>query len=147
MTGSATRALKTTYWLVAAAFLLRALVPVGWMPMVTDGGVRLMLCSGSGAVELHTLASSGGDQAVTHAHMGHANSAEPGKAGHGEHEAPRDLCPFGAISGQSFDLAAQLPSLGIPALQRGLESSDIPAAKLPPLRGLLPPATGPPNHA
>ena len=38
--------------LLVAAMLLRAGVPTGWMPMVDESGFRIMLCDGSGPVEL-----------------------------------------------------------------------------------------------
>lgn len=86
-------AIRQRPWLAAlllcAALLLRVAVPAGFMPMQTDGGMRLMLCGGTAplppAVQAHGM----------HAGMHHAAPAHD----HGDRdaEAPKG-CAFADLA-------------------------------------------------
>jgi hypothetical protein len=78
--------------LLCAALVLRVAVPAGFMPMQTDGGVRLMLCGGTAPLPPAVRAHGG------HAGMHHAASA-PGHSDHGDHgdDAPKG-CAFADLA-------------------------------------------------
>src|SRR5580698_5580540 len=78
--------------LVAAS---RALIPVGFMPLVTEGTARLVFCDGVGGAH----------------HLHH------GMAGHGDYATPNSSdgpCPFSLAAG-----GAPLPSLPMVATVQG----------------------------
>lgn len=118
--------------LVVAALVARALVPAGWMPVASAGGVRLALCHGDGPAA--------------------AAMAMPMRHGHGsmplEHHqgAPDHPCAFaGAVAALGGDWpAAPLPSPrphARPAPARLLVAIGQGLAAPPP------PPTGPPAFA
>ncbi|MDG2003988.1 MAG: DUF2946 family protein [Novosphingobium sp.] len=125
---------RPAVWLlIVAALLLRAGIPVGWMPVAGDDGLRFMLCSGSGPVE---IAKVPGEAHHEH-HQDHQNHEE---AGH-------EPCPFGLALGKSFNLLAPpVPAL-LPAALAALVSPMLPAARYAERRNLRPPARGPPAFA
>lgn len=52
---------------VGCALMLRILIPAGWMPVADAHGLRIALCSGTGAAAGASVdASSGGHHAATH---------------------------------------------------------------------------------
>ncbi|WP_375285868.1 hypothetical protein [Sphingomonas sp.] len=75
--------------LLCAALVLRVAVPAGFMPMQTNGGVRLMLCGGAAPLPPAVRAHGG------HAAMHHAASAPD----HGDHgtDAPKG-CAFADLA-------------------------------------------------
>lgn len=125
-------------WLaLAGALALRSLVPTGWMPIVDNGAIRIMLCDGAGPVELSPPAS---DQQVHGSHTQHGGEHE---GGHHDN-APHDVCPFGLALGNAFDLPAPPSILEPPNLSANIEVPALIAAGVVARRNLKPPATGPP---
>jgi hypothetical protein len=125
--------------LLACALALRLLVPAGWMPVADAQGLHLVLCSGSGPLELpspHVLPA----MARMH-HAGHA-----GHAGHDHHHQgmPDHPCAF---TGLGLALAEPvLPMLAPVAMLGQALVTPFPAA-VAIGRGLAappPPPTGPP---
>lgn len=124
-----------TALLLAVLLCGKLLVPSGWMPVQTQRGLTIMLCSGNGPAEAWV------DEAGQ-LHQGH----KPGDGGKGEPGA-KDPCPYGALN-VPVDVPAAL------ALAAPLAPT---SAVIPPLtravavgRGLAappPPATGPPVSA
>lgn len=117
--------------LLAAALLVRALVPAGWMVGSTADGVGLVLCDG--------LAPETAD---AHAGMHHA----PADQGEPEEPAPDVPCAFAGLA------AAHEPvtpiGLDHPSPATAVVTPILPSAT--PGRGLAappPPATGPPALA
>lgn len=116
-----------TLLLLAVALMARAVLPTGWMPVAQDGGVRIAICTGQGAV----MAVLGPD----------------GKIHPDAPEAPRNPCPFGMTGGEPFALTAL--SL-LPATPLALEQAPVAARAAIALtirRNLRPPARGPPAFA
>lgn len=115
----------------ASAFLLRAFVPVGWMPMVSDHGLGFAVCDGFGP-----------DAAMAAMGMPMSPDAE-----HQKHhdKKPDQPCPFAGLA-LAFDDGAAPPIVLTP-----LPQAIVPLA-LPTLieiaerrlAALLPPQTGPP---
>ena len=70
--------------LLLTAFMLRALIPTGWMPQAagSDGGVTLVICTVAGFQEI-TLGPDG--------HAKPADDAGQANAGH-------DPCPFASVA-------------------------------------------------
>lgn len=109
-------------WAVALALAARILIAPGTMPVADAGGVRIILCTGSGPVE--ALLDPGDKHGA------------PGKVA-------KDTCPFAVLG-----LAALGAEVGVapPA-----PLSVVAAVALPPLPARappgtsLPPATGPPS--
>lgn len=112
--------------LVAVALLLRAFVPGGWMPASTDTGVKVLLCSGAGAIEL--------------AGTGSANGDEDGAAGH-------DPCPYALALADAADVPGAPVAEAPPAFEP-MRARVQAAEVFVTLRAALrPPARGPPLTA
>ena len=113
--------------LLAAALVLRAGVPSGWMPVAGEDGLHVAICTGEGAQSL----ALGAD--------GRLHRQAPGDA--------RDPCPFGLANASGLDLAASvvLPAapMALPALTSAAPQRALAAAA----RFLHPPARGPPAFA
>lgn len=120
--------------LVACAMLVRALVPVGWMPVASAQGLRLMLCDGTGPAVARPVA---------HAMQGMHHDDAPG---HPSMPGADHPCAFAGIA----------PGIVAPALAAPLPPARVVAT--PPLarapvaigHGLAappPPPTGPPTFA
>lgn len=120
---------STLFWLIAAALLaVKALVPSGWMPVASEGGIRIALCTGSGTT-MATLDPEG---------RLHRD---------GEPESPvQEACPF-ATAATPFVLASP-PTLAEPPLPAAaIEPPALVAALIAARRALRPPARGPPAFA
>ncbi len=131
--------------LLAAALLVRAAVPTGWMPMADgEGGLRIMLCSGSGAVELAPPVTSD-----RHDHLHAEDASDHNSAHHGEDhhdDVPHDRCPYGLALSQALD--AQSPVLADAFVISGARDGEMPDAVRFTIRtSLRPPARGPPAIA
>jgi hypothetical protein len=98
--------------LLLPALLLRALIPLGFMPLAGGDGLTIGFCPGEGALPaglaaanlklLHTASSA-------QAHHGHAPGGAPhgpGEPGGSSHEAP---CPFAASGKPAFAPAILTP--------------------------------------
>ena len=89
--------------LVLPLVLLRLLLPAGFMPVATAGGMSIGLCPGEAAMVGHARVHAG---ELAH-HIGHSGAGEPS----GEHHVP---CPFAASAAPavaSATLATLLPPL------------------------------------
>lgn len=126
-------------WLVAAALLMRMLIPTGYMLAVAPGGgVTIELCSGYAPAAPMTM--HGGDHAGAHG-TGHDGSETP------EHGAKEIPCAFAGVA--TAALAATDALLLVAALFFILAAAfrlpiRLPAAAPPFLR---PPSRGPPATA
>jgi hypothetical protein len=116
---------------LALAMMLRLLVPQGWMPDTQAGSWRLILCSGTGPMQMATPHVMPG--------MAHKKAPDPHHDTAGEHP-----CTFASLA-LALDLPAPLPLLVpaiiVPPIHDGL------ASLVSVGRGLAappPPATGPP---
>jgi hypothetical protein len=120
---------------VAAAFLIRAALPLGWMPAQTQDGIRVLLCTSDGSstrtIEL-VLPKSGDDGQGTGQHPD---------------DLPRDPCPFGAALAKAFDIPAPLAVPEIPALAAPEVRMETVTARIVAARAIRPPARGPPLAA
>lgn len=85
--------------LLLAALLVRALLPLGWMPVAQEGSLRWQLCPSLVAVPPPV-----GD--AMHAMAGH-EQRDP-HAGH-EGKVGKDACPFGALSALGGDVPQPSP--------------------------------------
>ncbi len=116
-------------WLVlAAALLVRAAIPMGWMPVVQAGGIRIALCTSAGPA----FATLGSDGRL------HRDTLP---------EAPRDPCPFGLALAQAADLPSPLTLSPAPLMPALLASPTPVAAAYIQQRLTRPPARGPPAFA
>lgn len=126
--------IRPAVWLLfVAALLLRAGIPIGWMPVAGDDGLRIMLCSGTGPVEI---------------------AVEPGAAHHNHHhqqqghgEGGHDPCPYGLALGKSLDLALSPATLLPPETIAALSAPMLATAWSAARRSLRPPVRGPPAFA
>ncbi|MEZ5736022.1 MAG: hypothetical protein R3E09_09500 [Novosphingobium sp.] len=117
--------------LLVLAMAVRSAVPVGWMPVTADTGLRIALCSGQGPI----LSLGGRPE-----HHGHGNH-------HGDHQpSAKDVCPF-AMAAQPFDWADENILPAPPVLGAALAGPAFVAARLVAWRSLRPPARGPPVPA
>lgn len=125
-----------TALLLAVVLCGKLLVPSGWMPVSTQGGLTVVLCSGDGRTEAWV------DQAGT-LHEG----LKPGDGSKGNDHDGKDPCPYGALAApvdtpETLALAAPLaPTAPVTPLDR---------ATIAVGRGLAappPPSTGPPVSA
>lgn len=106
-----------TAWLLAV-FLLRSLIPVGFMPMIGPGhSVQLALCDGDGPVPSMPMS-----QSMDMSMDPHMDMSQPGHAAHQDH----GTCLYGS----SPALGAPLAITTLPAV--GLENAGItaPAAQV-----------------
>jgi hypothetical protein len=116
--------------LIAAALLLRAFTPAGWMPVAAPDGIRIALCTGTGP-EYITMDRDGSF---------HKESA-PKPA------TSREPCSFAlAASAQAF-LPSNLALPLAPASLAPLIYSKRPAIAAALRRNPRPPARGPPTFA
>ena len=118
--------------LLVLTMALRVVVPVGFMPVLSGGGIVMTICSSAAPLAMVTA----------HAATGHH---EPGDPQGSDKQAGRSQpCTFAALS--SPGLAAEAPLLPAQAILIALDiASWIPA--LPPTVSrpyLNPPTTGPP---
>jgi Protein of unknown function (DUF2946) len=116
---------------LVAALVIRAALPLGWMPSQTDQGIRVMLCSGKGTIVL-PLATP--DQPAS----------DPASQ---EDGPPRDPCPFGLSLAMAFDLPSVAQAAGPPHLAQALADPQAITARITAARSLRPPARGPPRFA
>lgn len=108
--------------LLAATLALRIATPAGYMPVTDEHGLRVAICSGSGAsfVEI-----------------------DPGLPGK---QAPRDPCPYGLAMGGALDVPPVLALPMAPQFAPGIYPGLV-AARLTAWHALRPPARGPPAFA
>ncbi|MBM3595919.1 MAG: hypothetical protein FJX31_09150 [Alphaproteobacteria bacterium] len=120
---------------VAAAFLIRAALPLGWMPAQTEDGIRVLLCaSDSSSGRTIELVLPKADR-------------DAGDSGQHPDDLPRDPCPFGAALAKAFDLPAPLVVPEIPALSSPEVRLETITAWIVDGRAIRPPARGPPLSA
>ncbi|MFM6933094.1 MAG: hypothetical protein ACKOUT_12720 [Novosphingobium sp.] len=118
-------------WLLAAlAICVRAAVPSGWMPVADQGGIRIEICTGTGSTAM-VLERDGS------LHEQPAPQAP----------APRDPCPFGTAPAMAADLPPVVILPAPPLLEPQEHARASAFAARPFVRGLSPPATGPPQTA
>ena len=120
--------------LLAAALLLRGLVPAGWMPTTGQDGVRIALCTGMGS-EYLTLGSDGS----LHKEAPDPAAPKPNALG--------DPCPFAVASAQALDLPPIIALPEAPARASALDSPSLDQVARIARRSLRPPARGPPALA
>ncbi|MGI4732521.1 MAG: hypothetical protein ACRYFW_12355 [Janthinobacterium lividum] len=122
-------------WIVAAALLMRIVVPAGYMPMASGGAIAIALCPGDGPVPA-AMAMAG----MTDPHA----LGDHGRGDHGKAGAPCDYSSLSAPSLGGADailLALALAFVVAAALRRPAPRR---LARLPYLR---PPLRGPPAVA
>ncbi|MCB2048378.1 MAG: hypothetical protein KDE32_09145 [Novosphingobium sp.] len=110
--------------LFAAALIARAALPVGWMPTQTESGIRVMLCSGKGAIELPVQSD-----------------------GKNKEQTPRDPCPYGTALAKVADLPPPLALAAMPHVVPPEVTPQAITARLVAARSIRPPARGPPAIA
>jgi hypothetical protein len=129
---------------IVCALLMRAIVPVGFMPMATANGIELVLCSGMAQPSDITTAP-----AASAMMPGMTHHAMPARAdgGHQIPAKPEAPCAFAGLTAPSLSgadivlLAIAFASIVAAALfQR-------PDALIRPRPFLRPPLRGPPAHA
>jgi hypothetical protein len=114
--------------LAILALLIRAAVPSGWMPVADAGGIRIAICSGSGPMDMVV-----GQDGTLHR-----------DAPVQDRQAPRDVCPFGLVSGIAADVPPSVFLAPSPLQQPEQHARTLAfTEKLFP-RALRPPPTGPP---
>ena len=121
--------------LVVAALLVRAVLPLGWMPAQTQDGIRVLMCSGDGStgrtIEL-TLPKSRSE----------GRGSIPS-----QDDVPRDPCPFGLSFAKAFDLPAPIALPAMAAIAAPEKTPEAITARIVAARGTRPPARGPPDLA
>ena len=128
------RQIRSAVWLLfVAALLLRAGIPVEWMPVAGDDGLRIMLCSGTGPVE---IAMEPGPAHHDHHHQ---------QQGHGE--GGHDPCPYGLALGKSLDLALSPTTLLPSEINVAFSLPMLATARIAVRRNFRPPVRGPPAFA
>lgn len=136
MSRSAVLRFNSLWLLLAAALVLRAAIPTGWMPVSGEDGIRVLLCDGHSAVRTIAIAVPGGGDHAKSSH--HAGGAD------GEHEALRDPCPFGLALGKIFNLPGNAALIPPPATI-AIEAATVwAAAHLTARRNIRPPVRAPP---
>ena len=110
--------------LLALAVLARALVPSGWMPVAHAGELKVMLCSGSGPVEVAVDLGKG-----------------PAP------QTPRDPCPYGVTTASAADVPPPITLLAAPRWPDTPVFAAPHTARLVAWRATRPPARGPPSFA
>jgi hypothetical protein len=123
-----------TLAILAAVLLLRALIPQGWMPVQTDRGWQITICTGTGPMQMTMPDMTGPDMAGRH----HA----PGGQDHMPGDHPCTFASLALALDRAMPPALPLPRLIVAdwlvtasrsiAIGRGLAA--------PP-----PPSTGPPR--
>ncbi|HXI68067.1 MAG TPA: DUF2946 family protein [Steroidobacteraceae bacterium] len=113
MTGtlSQLRTRRRLAWLLMPAFLLRALIPLGFMPFAGPGGAYLGLCPGAGA-----LPPTASELAAHASHAGHTHHPGGAPGSPGSHQP----CVFSGGAATGF---AAMPSAapGSPVLHAPAE--------------------------
>lgn len=116
--------------MAALVLSLRLVVPSGWMPVVNDGAVSIMLCTGDGPV------------ALVMERDGSVHQQDPAAP-----SPTRDPCPYGlALAkalGPSDTVVLPLPPTELARIALPM----LAAARLVAWRSLRPPARGPPSLA
>lgn len=117
-------------WLVAAAFMLKALVPAGFMPVLSHGEMLIQLCTGQGA------------QTIVMELPGKSDDRAPA-----DHKKAETLCIFSGLSAPT--LAAADPILLAVAIAFVLAMGFVAVAFAPRIAPpfLRPPPIGPPTEA
>lgn len=125
-------------WLVAAALVMKLLVPAGFMPMLSGAGLSLTLCSGY--AQPPAAAGAHGMGAHYGAGMDHGAGHDKGEHG-GKAEMP---CAFSGLANPS--LAAVDPVLLVAAIAFIIETVFRAGVAVRPRRPayLRPPLRGPP---
>ena len=129
--------------LIAAALLLKALVPAGWMPVFDNGNVMLRLCGGwapapakDPAIQSHLAMTM--DHEVTASPAHHDQDDE-------ERQSSDQPCSF-AAGALSWTAPDALPAAVLSLLRTAIVAAF--PSTLAPGRGLAappPPSTGPPS--
>jgi len=134
--------------LVAAAILARAAIPLGWMPMQTEHGLRMMPCPSQVPIAVAQPEIGHAAHGAGSLHrMEHGAGSSHGKGHHSDSshdEVPRDPCPFGVTLGKALDLPVPLALAAMPAIAALDIAPQSVTARLVAARGLRPPARGPP---
>lgn len=129
---------------LACIFVMKALVPTGWMPVAANGLVELQLCSGMKAVPAQSLSQEQRDlMAALQHHAGTAGDDAPD----GDQPMADQPCAFAAAAVVWPPLAETAPLF---RAQAETALHGIPASAASVGRGLAappPPATGPPSRA
>jgi len=118
VTGRSRRLRKRHTTLCAAVLLvllLRALIPVGFMPVASSGRVSLALCPGE-AASPPSGAAEQRERYAGHAHGDHSRGHSGGSGS--AHHAP---CLFATGGAAALTPAAPAPALRVPAATRILE--------------------------
>jgi hypothetical protein len=135
-------------WLaVVSALFLRALVPSGWMPVASGDGIRIMICSGHGPVEITQPHSSHGAMARHHQAADHLGGQAHHGPAHDGGKVPHDPCPYGLALAKALDLP---PPLAVIAPTEAVATPSGPAwIEVRPIarRSVRPPARAPPQPA
>jgi hypothetical protein len=113
-----TRRQRRLAWLLLPALLLRALIPVGFMPLAGGSGAYLGFCPGAGEVPPAAAA------AASHAsHLGHAHHGGEGRGVPGTPHHPACVFSAGASSAFAVPPGDAIPG---PALTSLLERTAAP---------------------
>ncbi|WP_026359353.1 hypothetical protein [Sphingomonas sp. PR090111-T3T-6A] len=117
--------------LLACALTLRLLVPAGWMPVADAQGLHLVLCSGSGPLEMPSA---------------HAMTGMKGMHHHGHHDPsmPDHPCAFAGLGVALAEPLLPLLALPVRAVAVRLDHAGEMVAIGRGLAAPPPPATGPP---
>ncbi|WP_010545685.1 DUF2946 family protein [Sphingomonas elodea] len=117
-------------WLIAAALLMKAVLPAGFMPMASGGTIVLGFCSGYGPQKMAVTLPARGD------------GSDPA-----EHQKSEMPCAFAGLG--MAGLAAVDPVLLVLAIAFVLALAIRTATAIPAVARvyLRPPLRGPPHHA
>jgi hypothetical protein len=88
--------------LLLPALLLRALIPIGFMPLISSGGLTIGFCPGEGALPAALAAANVQllrAHTAHHDHLVGGGAHGPGEPGRSAHEAP---CLFAASAKPAF---------------------------------------------
>jgi hypothetical protein len=125
------------FLLLGLVFVLKALVPAGWMPVFGPDGVRLQLCGGWGGTSDPIAAST-----VTEAHAHQASASSRGDGDRSHEQSTHQPCTYAAMAMGWLPVdEARVPAPVIPSLM----GTSLPTVQVG--RGLAappPPSTGPP---
>ena len=112
--------------LLAAALLLRAALPAGWMPAAGQDGVRIALCTSNGS-EFAVLTRDG---------KLHKQAPKPA--------APREICPYALAASGAANVPPVVPLQAQLVTLAPLNYPASAAIALVPIIFAHPPARGPP---
>ena len=113
-------------WLVLALFVLKAIVPQGFMPATQQGGTLIQLCSAAGPIWVQGPAKQ--DQAPDERHAAQAASCPVGAGLAAVSLPPSPVLLAAAVSVMAHPLAARAP----PRADAGSPSSAPLGARAPP---------------